>query len=45
MIGKPSNPLYIGFNPTLCKLLKTPNEICCLNLNKECNHKKCTLVL
>jgi hypothetical protein len=41
IIGRPPNPLYIGTDTTLCKLLKTPNNICCLELNKECEHKKC----
>lgn len=39
IVGKPPNPLYIGCNPTLCKLLKVPNHICCLELNRECEHK------
>ena len=39
IIGRPPNPLYIGSDPTLCKLLKTPNQLCCLELNKECGHK------
>ncbi|CAF1054179.1 unnamed protein product, partial [Brachionus calyciflorus] len=40
-IGRPPNPLYIGCSPTLCKLLKTPNHLCCLELNRECSHKTC----
>jgi hypothetical protein len=39
IIGRPPNPLYIGCNLTMCKLLRTPTPLCCLELNKECEHK------
>ncbi len=38
-IGNPPNPLYIGCTPSLCKILKNPTPLCCLELNKECAHK------
>jgi potassium channel subfamily T protein 1 len=41
IIGRPPNLLYLGSNPTLCKLLKTPSSLCCLELNRECEHKSC----
>ncbi len=39
VIGRPPNLLYIGSNPTLCKLLRVPSQFCCLELNRECEHK------
>lgn len=40
IIGRPLSPLYIGTLPPLCKLLRVPTHICCLELNHECEHKK-----
>jgi hypothetical protein len=40
IVGRPPNPLYIGCNLTLCKLLKQPNPFCCIELNRECEHKQ-----
>lgn len=39
IIGKPPCPLFIGCLPPLCKLLKIPNQVCCLQLDKSCLHK------
>lgn len=39
-IDKPQNLSYIGCFPTECKLLKTPHEICCMDLLNQCEHRK-----
>jgi potassium channel subfamily T protein 1 len=35
-IGIPYHP--IGCSPTKCKLLKSPEKICCLQLHGSCEH-------
>jgi len=40
VIGKPLSPFYIGCTPTQCKLLRVNTPLCCLELNRECEHKK-----
>ena len=39
-IGKPPNPLYLDQSTQiLCKILKIPTDICCLEINGVCEHK------
>lgn len=38
-------PPYVGSSSTKCHLLKKKTELCCLRLNQECLHSKCTEIL
>ena len=41
VIDAPRNKLYMDYHIPLCKLLKHPSLICCLELNNECEHTSC----
>ncbi|XP_038063819.1 potassium channel subfamily T member 1-like [Patiria miniata] len=36
--GEPPSLPYIGYTPALCHLLAKPKKICCLELDKPCEH-------
>ena len=40
--GLPQNSPYVGCSPTICHLLRKKPELCCLRLNKTCDHSKPT---
>ena len=40
IIDRPANPATLRYFETKCKLLKTPQNICCMNIESTCEHKK-----
>lgn len=40
----PRNSPYVGCSPTICHLLRQKRELCCLRLNRTCDHSTKTEV-